>query len=511
MLQASVIEDILLNYVLSEGIVSNQVESIIDSTSAVENFLRQQFVNAAAIIGDGVSKRLAYKSYLVTRGSDITTDRLLARLNKLKLNEDEKTNKNFVLYHIDGIRCVTVRIPDVDDDNPGQIDNLGLVLDAIKTLLDVRTENLKIVKDSTLGRDFHLPAKLNRLLTNMIGAYHSRDADFSGVTYEFTTKLKANLVEILAAIKLLKDRTGKLRKVPGTKQKSGLIRATSSLSIEHLKEKFNKESGLKEPGVPAYCGSLITGMLSELVKINNDRFPGVFIHSLKKKNQVRTSDALIGMMGYKPIVVVHHKLMKVFLTKTVSINSKDTLVPKNFTEGGSDNTLNFREYRAFVTLALPLISSESMDMKKHWGCEPFAISDNDVISRYGEIAPMVDALDMCFSIITAVNSERNKTALPMHFKNAFGHLLSLISEPRFVDYEGNYYAKYSDIPEHIRKYLESITNKKLVGKRDLDDSIPVAQEVPLEPVNPAPKKQKKPKTSSAISTSSAKRTGKIKK
>jgi hypothetical protein len=470
-LKHSILEDAVLDYALSELLINAEVESLQDAISAMDDILRSIFVNAGLLIASGVSKRLGYKAFLSLKGSAIDVERLSKRLHRVVLDDNTETNKNLVLVNVGGKRLVTVRVPDVDKENLGQIDNLGLVLDAIKTCLNIGSEDIKIVYDQTLGRDFFLPAPIQRTLTGMIGSCHSKDGSFSGSIFEFKTKLKGNLVEILAAIKLLKDRSGKLRNMPGTRDEKGRILARPTLNLEDLKSKFNENSGLKAPGVPAYVTGLVTGLLSELVKTTNPSFPGVWIHSLKSRNGVKSSDGIIAMMGYKPIVATPHKILKVFLSKTSKSGNKDIIAPYDTTKSDKENSPDYREFRAAVSLTLPLLDTKSNMTRKNLAIDPLSVTNKNTIDHYKSIVSNVDALDLCFSIATAVSNPSNKIATPAHFANAKGALVSSFSETKgFIDSNGIIFDRYLDIPEHCRKFLEKTFNKKIVVvKRPVPD------------------------------------------
>jgi hypothetical protein len=471
-LQNSIIEDAVLDIALCQDNLFNNVESVIDATNVMDRVLRTIFVDASLLIAAGVSKRLAYKAYLSIHGGDITVDRLSKRLNKVSIESNDNTNKFFVLANIGNTRRVTVRLPDVDKKNDGQIDNIALVLDAIKTTLNLKTDEIKVIFDPTLGTDFHISSTIQRLLTAMIGSCHSKDGTFSGTVFEFKTKLKANLVEILATIKLLKDRSGKLRNLPGVRGKDGKIVLRPTLNIEDLKSKFNEESGLKAPGTPAYITGLVVGLLSELVKVTNKAFPGVWIHSLKNRNSAKSSDAIIAKCGMKPIVISPHKILKVFLTKAKKNDKgKFKLEPFDFDKKGVEDTPDYREFRAIVALTLPLINPTKEISKKILSIDPLSIDNKIVIDFYKSITKTVDALDLCFSIQTAVLSSTNKVATPEQFLNCKGNLVSSLNENEgFIDSNGVNYPLYRDIPEHCRKFLESAFNKKIVGaKRAISD------------------------------------------
>jgi len=460
----SILEDAILDYALSEHMVDADVATIQDATSIMDRALQSIFENPVALIASGLSKRLAYKAFLWLKGSTIDVDRLVRRLNRVSPDSITGTNNHLVLVNVRGKRLVTVRVPDLDKQNTGQIDNLGLVLDAIKTCLNLSSENIKIVYDETLGRDFFLPAPISRTLTSMIGSCHSKDGTFSGPIFEFKTKLKANLVEILAAMKLLKDRSGKLKSMPRQRDKAGKFSPRPILNLEDLKSKFNEESGLKTPGLPGYVTGIVMGLLSELVKVTNTEFPGVWIHSLKMRNNTTSSDRVVALMGYRPIVATPHKVLKVFLTGTAKQGNREVLRPYDLTKSDEDNSPDYREYRAAIALTLPLLNLETDVTRKHLSIDPLSVNSKTVIDHYKSIAGCVDALDLCFSITVAIQNPTNKMATPTHFKNAKGALVSQFSGNQgFIDSTGKIYQRYRDIPEHVRKFLEKVFNKKIVG------------------------------------------------
>lgn len=470
-LKNSIIEDRLLDHIIINNMVNEDVESLMDATMVVDQFVRATFLNPGALIAQGLSKRLAYKAFITSKGSNIDVDRLSKRLNRVVIDNTDEVNKHLVLHHVDDVTFVTVRVPNLDKENLGQIDNLGLVLDAIKTCLNLKPDNIKIIYDQALGSDFYLPSPINRLLTNMIGSCHSKDGTFSGPIFEFKTGFKANLVEILAAIKLLKDRSGKLRKFPGKRGEDGKMHPHPVTNLEDLKAKFNEESGLKTPGIPAYVTGLVTGLLSELVKVTNSAFPGVWIHSLKARNSTKASDGCIAKMGWKPIVVSPHKILSIFTQKIVMKGTKESLAPKDPTSSKKEDSLDYRGYRAAVALTLPLIDTSKRLDSKIFTIDALSIEDVTTINHFKEGQSRVDAVDLAYSIYVAVKNEKNKTALPKHFSNAFGNLVSQFNEVQdFQDSRGNIYPRYKDIPEHVRSFLQKKFNKHIeLAKRSASD------------------------------------------
>jgi len=435
-------------------------------TNIVDSTLRTYFTNAQQLIVAGMGKRLAYKALIHKKGVDINIDRLARRLQRIGVEDKEQKQPNVVFVNIDGELNATVRIPDINKENAGQIENLGLFLDTIKVCLGVEPSNIKLVFDSSLGKELFMPAGIQRLLTGMVGSARSIDGSFAGTVYKMTTGVLMNLVEMLAAMKLLRDRAGLLRDYPASKGPDGKYHPHPQTNLEVIKAKFNEESGLKAPGIPAYITNMVLSILAQLVKPTNKHFPGAWIHALKVRNGTKSSDAIVAKLGYKPIVVAPNKVLSVLLTKTEEKNSKVSIVPKSKEMETAEDCCDFREFRAGITLLLPLLTSRGNISKKDISVDPLTVKTGGVVALYKDMKDSIDALDLAYSIKVALSNPKNKTATPQHFIAARGKFLNTFSgQETFMDARGEVYERYSELPEHCRMFLEKTLNKKIVGSK----------------------------------------------
>jgi len=176
-------------------------------------------------------------------------------------------------------------------------------------------------------------------------------------------------------------------------------------------------------------------------------------------------------MGLKPIVLSGHKLLNVLLSKTVEKNQKVTIEPFDTESDAKEDTLDYREYRAAVRLALPFLAPAQCS-KKDLLTDPLLATNNHLVQFYKDCTEVTDTLDLAYSIKIAIANPKNVVAMPKHFVNVRNKLIAICGDgDYFIDRDGNRYKIYSEIPEHIRKFLEKIFHKKIVGEKRKESAI----------------------------------------
>jgi len=240
---------------------------------------------------------------------------------------------------------LTVRIPNFSDENDEYVRHMAHYLSWAITLLQVKKENLRFIRDSSLGIAVRLPSTINRITTNMLSSVHTSNGVFAGEVFQFG-KVKANLVEILALIYELKRYSGKVRKstVPlGSK--------SISVSQQILRETFNSKSGLNNPEIEGWPKQFVLNILGILTSYTNKNFPGAWIHALKVRNNVKTAEGLLQLSGYTPICVSTQKLKEVVFNRTTLINGKEKIIL--FDESKDLMGITHQEYRLAIVTCLP--------------------------------------------------------------------------------------------------------------------------------------------------------------
>jgi len=436
----------------------------------------------------GFIKDLTAMSDLILSSVSISeTERLV---NALASAHDDPASSGAQNVVIVG-NTLVARIPSYDTTNTGQMDNLGKYLKWAVTVLGLKDPVVKILQDSSLGNAVVLPAKLERMMDNTISAI-SLPPQESGDRAEFKTGLKANLVELLAATKLLRKYQGSLQKVPAPKGKKSL-----TTSLDDLRASFNGRAGLNEHGLPAFTAIFVKSVLNELTKPNNSRFPGKWMNSLKVTNGVKSHSGILYKLGFESAVANPQKTIAVVRTtiaeKVSDAKSKtktketpehrdskkkfDLLVQ---TKDKVPDGINHREFRLGAFLLLPLINPKSKEgPKDQLSRDPITVREKTITNFYKENRDVVDAMNLAYATMKAIGKKGSK-ASPLSYRSARGHAISLTANREWMDANGTKYPKLMDVPEHCRNFLLSFFNRKLVEEDSDSDNEEDGDDVPSE-------------------------------
>lgn len=393
--------------------------------------------------------------YSYKSGTAITVDTVTSKLKSLVLDKETKLRLPvLVCVNVGGKRDITLRIPKFNYENIGQSDNLATYLHFVGKMLDSDPMAIKVIEDETLGTDVVLPAAINTLISSMLVSVNSQTGEFPGSSFK-QHDLQVNLVEALAAIRLLKQESGRVRSKPRPRGKDGKVQPDKTVTQEMLRVLFNEKSGIAQLPKTNYGSIVVRSVLSELTKVNFKNFPGKWIHSLKERNSVNTSSGVLAKMGWVPIAPDLTKLGVVI--STIPKGDKDiSLVTRDLSKKDEPS---YGEYRTAVFLTLPFITPNATTSIKDQLADPMKVNTLKTLQFFDKNREIVDASNLAYAIKAAVSSKQNKTAKPLHFKNAKDRLVSLSANKEYFDALGNTYRKYRDIPEDIRKYLEKHYHK----------------------------------------------------
>jgi hypothetical protein len=367
-----------------------------------------------------------------------------------------------LLVKVNGIRQLVVKIPNIPHESEGSKQNLAHMLEFACKVLAVDLEQVRLIREPLFGTEIHIPVPISRLYQNMIQSVQSSQGDFSGEPISTNKGFKGNLVEMLAAMKILRSYGGLIRKLPK-------IRGDSfATTIEDLREMFNTRSGLSAP-MASYTKSFTTAVLAQLVKFNNDMFPAGWIHSVKVRNSVSSKEGLIPKLGYCFKVPSTQKLKEVIFTSYVKDqeSSKEWLNPFDILK--TPEGISYQAFRTAIVLSLPKIDPQSdKSLKDQLASPPTVRREPVVIDYFEKKSSIVEALNTAYSIKTAISRKGGK-ARPLHFLYARNRVLALSANTQFMDASGKIYQKFSDIPLNIREFFQKTFCKTLQNSDDLDN------------------------------------------
>jgi hypothetical protein len=455
------------------------VASAEDLAQFAQSLIRTTLVISPEIELSGFTKDLVTKLNLYFSSSSISmTERLVSALRK-ETDTNEKPDRQYMV--VSGNR-LAVRVPVYDSENLGQIDNLGKYLRWAVTILGLKDPEVKILQDATLGTGIQLPARIERMMDNTIAAL-TLPPEESGDRANFRSGLKGNLIELLAAVKLMRKFMGATQKGVTPKasptddsSKKEAKKEWSPTTLEDLKRSINVRSGLKEPGVSTFTQIFVKNVFNELTKPTGKFFPGMWIHSLKKTNGVNNNVGIIYKLGYETKVpnvnkVYNVVMHEVALKDSVAITAQKRNEKVNLTNSNShvrkiteknrlSESTTHQEFRMGVFLTLPLLDPKSSTSPKdQLSTDPLTVRDKKVLGFYSKNRDVVDALYLAYATLQAL-PKKNSKATPLGYRSARGHAMRLTANREFMDATGQTYQLYSDIPVHIREYLQKLFMRK---------------------------------------------------
>jgi hypothetical protein len=422
-----------------------------------------------------------YAEVLVLSASIEGTERLM---NALKFEAaSEKSVKPILVV---SRNILAVRVPAVDKENPGQIDNLGKYLKWASLLLGLNKPTIRITYDSSLGKDILLPARLGRMMDNTIAAL-TLTASESGDKAEFKSGLKANLVELLAAIKLMRKYSGSLQRGVAAKGQKAQI-----TTLEMLRASVNGRSGCNEHGVTGFPPQFVKAIFNEMTKPNSSSFPGQWIHSLKVSNGTKNNIGIVYRLGYETKCPNPQKVLQVVRTgvREKAPEKEATQKPKGskkdpkgkklevypLTSENIPNGISHREFRLAALCLLPLIDpKDKRSPKDQLSQDPLLVRDKTILGFYSKHRKCVDTLNLAYATKAAL-SRKDSKATPGGYKSARGHAIRLSANCEFMDASGKYYQKFMDVPETTRNFLLKLCNRKLAEPSEDSDDEPDEEE-----------------------------------
>jgi len=501
--------DICLNDSRWDDVGSSQDLIQYCSSVVTENIIIDSDLEKISFIrGLAVSLELYYTSKSVSQ-----TERLVKALEK---GAGHNANPDIQHVVISGNK-IAVRCPDFENDNLGHIDNLGKYLKWATTILGMTDPEIKFIRDPAVGKGIQLTARVERMMDNTIAALTLPPAE-AGDRAEFKNGFKANLVELLAATRLLRRYSGALQKGKAPKGQKLL-----QVTLEDLKKSVNARAGITEKGVSDFTIILVKAVFNELTKPNSKRMPGVWIHSLKQTNGVKNNIGVIYKLGYetkvvnaqKALTVVHHDVVlkdnkvpkewkkKVSDKETFRFGQFDTeqkkLLPEleQLTKDNSEivkvpelirssMSTTHQEFRLGAFMLLPLIDpKDARSPKDQISIDPLAIRDRNVLGFYSQNRDVVDALNLAYATMKAVG-RKNSKATTLGYLSARGHALQLTANREWMDRTGKKYQGLNEIPKHVAEFLLKLLHRKINVKETEAEEIPLVAEQPAEDDVPTP-------------------------
>jgi hypothetical protein len=442
------------------------IASVHDAVRVVTAVVDRNVIIEPSLEKTGFVKELSSQMELLISSQSIsTTERLVNALSVARSDPNTPTTQNVLVTG----NTIVVRIPSYDTQNTGQMDNLGKYLRWAVLTLGLKDPVVKILPDEKLGNAIVLPAKMERMMDASIAAL-SLPPKESGDRAEFKTGLKANLVELIAAVRIMRRYQGSLQKLPAPKGKKAL-----ATTLDDLRSSINGRIGLNEHGLPAFSAIFVKCILNELTKPNNSRFPGKWISSLKETNGVKSNTGILYKLGYEGCVANPQKTIAVVKTavelKTPKESSKKSSNDQRSkkekyeaisrTKESHPDGISHRDFRLGAFLLLPLLDPRSKKgPKDQLSVDIITLKDSTITSFYKQNRDVVDAMNLAYATLKAIGKKDSK-ASPLGYRSARGHAISLTANREWMDASGTKYQAFMDVPEHLRNFLLSFLNRSI--------------------------------------------------
>ncbi|WWB00174.1 hypothetical protein [Hortiboletus rubellus ormycovirus 1] len=433
---------------------SGTISSMNDAVMRSEQLLWKWFHKSQALVASGIINRVA-RALLVDNISSLVPDstKLGNLLRKLVTTRDQRVPiSTFVQRPSAGdepaFLGLSMRIPEIEDSDGGSLANLALLIKFACAVTGANQKKVKVIKDPLLGNKTYLSAFHQKWLNEVVvAASHSQGVCTSPV-YKVKTGYEANPVEMLGMLHMLNQNMHLVRKSGAPKGKSAL-----HLEPSEVREAFNTHLGLKTQGEGTWVLQFLKESLAYSVRANTNTFPGGFVHAAKKRLQSASTLGALQKMGWTPLVPSHLKAnVVVYNTTEEQPNKKFKIVRKK-----EEDVLDYSEHRLMVALCLPKIDPKSsVPLDEQVRRDPLGVWPKGTLKAFGtqKFQALVNALTLTHNIFNSVSDTKTK-AEPVHFKNVRNETLNRSAHVPLLDGLGTEYPKFSDIPEHVRKWLQS--------------------------------------------------------
>jgi len=476
------------------------------------------FNSSMNLIVNGTVKKVAVNLFLYKTGTVLKEDDPLFSVLKKVRKENTRGKPLLVLAYPSGVPSLTVMIPCIGlKDEAGQRVLAWLLAVAAK-LLGINGSQVRIKQLAELGSTVTITADTKAKFDALVRSSETPDGLFTGGRHKFDVGVEANTVELLAILKLVIKDSALLRRKPQKRTSNGQKAIpVKQVSSSEVRSKIALNLGLNDQAKvqSSYGLQLLKWIINLAVSTTCRYFPGGWINSVRRTNNVKDNESLYRRLGYEIIVPRHNDVYSVIMTGTQEVKQTtaktsdkgkkgkapeaqveeiivDKLVELN--EKNRPEGLSFREWRAACALSLPKLSVASeTPMLSQLSKDSLKPSTSHVLTSYGgpKMRELVDSLRRTYGCKMALVGKRDKVK-PAHYKITRGELLTIAAHVPLIDADGNAYDDLSKIPAQMAGFLaklfrynipekkrkaeveepESSQKKKRVDVMNIDDTIP---------------------------------------
>jgi hypothetical protein len=469
-------ESALIDMFCNTSIVSN-VNSLIDCKAVVTKGLNSIVQITTSGVASGAIDRITRKLwlYIHTKSVDVNTelDKLLKSVQKSLTISSSLVE----LFYKDKEPCLTLSVPDYEDEED-TCKVLVLLFSFVCKLHNCKITNIKINKDPSLGKGrLSISNSLKKLLLDLSASASNPSGLFAGEIYSFKSGFRGNLVDMVAAMRLLNLKQEFIRK------RKFLDNSKVPVSFNTLLESFNTSTGLKSTGEVSFIIRFIKSSISSAIKAHNKGFPGGWISSSRRNNNIKTDFALLNVLGWTEKTPSNHKMLEVlFNTVDPDDNDKKKFKVINITQ--DKRNFLFQEFRTAVALTLPRLDTSKHAMHEaQMKLDPLSVRDLTICNNFckDKRAELVDSLNESYALRISLKNPKSKTK-EIHYKISRDRTLALSANVPLIDAKGQVFSTFSKIPEKTQKFLRE--KFRYPVKRQISETVPTTQvedvDIPME-------------------------------
>jgi hypothetical protein len=398
-------------------------------------------------------KNMAIRLFFFFQSKKIPSDsKITSVLKTLKVKEDMKQGPIVLVSTYKSTRQLVVRLPDVDLSKEDVQLNVGHLLQFASSLLQINPSAVRIVTDSTLGRDLLIKSSQQKMLDNFIKSSQSPLGEFNGGRVNLASGVKANAVEMLAIMHLLHRKVSYVRRrSPRTKDEK--VAVENSHAVQQV---FNSHMGMSSME-NTFMIVFMKAVFSTLVKASNENFPGGWIASMRRENKVSTDIGMLFKLGYTEKIPQAHKISEVLFNEVLLDKQKKVDFLSNVTSSKDKRNLSFIEYRTAVALSLPLVDQNSdISFDKQVSEDSLKTKSIEKLNTWtdNKYHALVDSLNVAYAMKVSSLQKGSKTK-PMHYAQARNRLLHLSDKVPIKDSKGNTFESCMRIPPKYEDYMRS--------------------------------------------------------
>jgi hypothetical protein len=467
--QESFLEDSLADLACS-ALKDRKLQTPDEAVSYTLSEVQKYIEVTTALKVSGAVTRIAMKVFLYANGEIAPQDGALAKL--LKSNKIRETTKVpfIVLTTKDDDIAVTLRIPAIDLDKEPSKGHLESLLTLVHYGLGVKTQNISIVRDPSMGPTLLFEAGLLKVIDELSASVASPVSQTGNISN--LGEYKGTLPGILASIHLLALKSLSLRKrsVPKGKQ-------VFTVNPEVLRKTFNTRTGLSNSGTVS--SSLLKAVLAEITSVSNRRFPGAWVSQNRALNNVKTDLALLFKMGYVEKVPHPHRLHQVLFSQGVATPSGKVQV-KTFFKKEEKEHLSYPEFRAGTVMTCPKLDYTAPEaFKAQSDVEPLHVKNAETIKAYNDVKffKAVDSLNRAAAILNNCRARTGKSTA-VHFNQSRNEFINMCAHLPIIDCKGKTYSQIGRLPKPVLEHCQKTFRFKKEGekKRPADEMVGVVEE-----------------------------------